>query len=109
MSNIRSKVKENTIVLTDIETKGTLTIVVKEPYCPFDDDHQQNLVVELANELNESLVHKELQLRLEGSSVMTVRKPHLVMLGRQSYDRVEVTVFSGVIKGDFSVKGNPNQ
>ena len=40
---------------------------------------------------------------------MTIRKPRLVMLGRQSYDRVEVTVFSGVITGDFSVKGNPNQ
>lgn len=109
MNNIRSKIHHNTIILTDSETKGTLTIIVKDAVDPFDDDHQSNPMVELANDLIEKLVHKELQLRLEGDSIMRIRKPYLAMLGRQSYDRVEVTVFSGIIKGDFAVKGNPNQ
>lgn len=109
MTNIRSKIHQNTIVLTDSETRGTLTIIVKDAVDPFDDDHQHNPMVELANDLIESLVRKELQLRLEGESIMHIRKPSLVMLGRQSYDNAEVTVFSGVIKGDFSVKSNPNQ
>ena len=108
MTNIRSKIHQNTIVLTDSETKGTLTIIVKDAVDPFDDDHQCNPMVDLANDLIESLVHKELQLRLEGDSIMRIRKPYLVMLGRQSYDRAEVTVFSSSIQGDFSVAGNPN-
>lgn len=109
MTNISSEIRQNTIVLTDSETKGTLTIIVKEAVDPFGDDHQYNPMVELANDLDESLVLKELQLRLEGDSIMRIRKPYLVMLGRQSYDRVEVTVFSSNIQGDFSVKGNLNQ
>lgn len=109
MTNIRSKIRQNTIVLTDSETKGTLTIIVKDTVDPFDDDHQHNPMVELANDLGELLARKELQLRLEGDSIMRIRKPCLVMLGRQSYDRVEVNVFSSIVTGDFSVKGNPNQ
>ena len=109
MTNIRSKIHQNTIILTDSETRGTLTIVVKDALDPFDDDHQSNPMVELANDLVEKLVHKELQLRLEGDSTMYIRKPILAMLGRQSYDRVEVTLFSNIIQGDFSVKSNPNQ
>lgn len=109
MTNIRSKINHNTIILTDSETKGTLTITVKDALDPFDDGHQCNPMVELANDLIELLERKELQLRLEGDSTMYIRKPSLVMLGRQSYDRVEVTVFSNVIQGDFSVKSNPNQ
>lgn len=109
MTNIRSVIHQNTIVLIDGETKGTLTIIVKDAVDPFDDDHQQNPMVELANDLGEKLERKELQLRLEGASIMYIRKPYLAMLGRQSYDRAEVTVFSSIIHGDFSVKGNPNQ
>ena len=105
MNIIRSTISGNKITLTDQTTKGTLTIIVKEPYCPFDDDHQENPVVDLANGFNDLIASKELQLNLEGDSTMHIRKPSLVMLGRQSYDRVEVTVFSQVLTGDFSVKG----